>query len=1483
MTMMFRKLAIFLMHFMLVAGLKGQGTIDYEAFLTKFQQRLADRQSAANAENIVMQINTLRTAASDGRLSVNDLKRLDNVLSRMEELRMRAHPHQATVLAMVAACFREPASISGFGAWLMQLEILLRTRDVRPAERFLDQSSQFVNQQRLAGKGTTNWFIRQGSAAFLFDTTLMLHLRDATLACATPRDSLRIYETSGQLYFIEQQWTGRGGKAGWERFNIPLQEAWVELSDYIIDMNRPMINASLVIARFPGRLEQPIQGSFEDQVYSAPPNDRTPHPRFISSQSRLELREVFPGVDFSGTVIMQGRTLIGGGGNDGLASLIFRQNNKTIAIARAQQFDLSRQQTQSRKISISFYFENDSLYHPGLDFRFDNLRRQITAVRNAEGRGRAPFSSSYHKLNLLAEAMYWNIDEDNVHFRSLDGMNAQSHASVASFDFFSEPEFRALKMIDEVHPMYIIERYIQETAAGAEFPLNFLASYMRKPPEQVVSLVLNLVEKGYMLYDGDSNIIRILPAFHSALAAAASREDFDVMRLNSETNARATNIMLKLGDFSLNVMGVGEVVLSEKQGVQLIPEGNQVVFGKNRDFRFRGHVRAGLFDFYARDAVFEYEPFQLQFSFIDSLAFSVLKNDQQPGSKPEYVKVRNVIADLTGTLRIDEPRNKSGRNDLAQFPSFTSTGESYVYFDNPAIQQGTLKRASFFYVVDPFRFDSLSNFSTENFRITGYLNSGHMFPVIREQLNVMPDYALGFTHVLPKDGYPMFGGLAKFYTELSLSGDGFKGIGQLNYQTSEFYSRQFRFYPDSVSALVDRWMMNQVSTPVAFPSGKGELLQFQWKVPENIAYLKTIDNALKLYASAGFLGLLEISPSGTKGQGRLSFEQASLSSAWFWFMTNSFRADTADFSLMPALGNKPAFLATDYLVTIDFDQRTGNFINLGPKSRLSFPFNQYSCTLDEAQWSMDQNLISLNNRRMADKFNLSKLSENELISLNLSGSEFVSEHPDQGGLSFFTLEAAYDLSKYAIEAREVKMLRVADAAVFPTDSRITVLQDARMLPIESALIIADTVNKLHRIENARVSISSKSRYQASGNYAYRDINGVVTIIRLSDIAPDRNGITVASGKVDQANPLMLSPWFAFAGEVILSANLSYLRFNGGYRPNHSCFETASNWVKFDTLVDPTNVRLPLRPVMADMGGNRVHTGLFYSAAQDRYRAVMLQTAGGAETAVSVTSGLIYFDKTTLSFKVESGTKDFITLNTNRCIITGQGTADLGLRLPNIELATYGGYEYRIIPDSLYLELSMTLNFPMDDKLTGMMADSLAAANLPGAALNQGNYLFAVSRMLNNAESDRLNNEIALYGSPRRLPNALIKTLFFSNIKLKWNPETRSFVSIGSLSLASINRTMVNKTIDGFLELEQSRVSDGFSLYLMPTARQWYFFNYRSGLMQALSSSDAFNTALAAIKEDKRTLTDKEGNKYEYTLANRRRMVDFLRKMQSIEF
>ena len=62
------------------------------------------------------------------------------------------------------------------------------------------------------------------------------------------------------------------------------------------------------------------------------------------------------------------------------------------------------------------------------------------------------------------------------------------------------------------------------------------------------------------------------------------------------------------------------------------------------------------------------------------MADSFEKNDE---GLTTLVQVKNVLEQVTGTLEIDAPSNKSGlqQKKYPEFPKFNSTKESYVFYD----------------------------------------------------------------------------------------------------------------------------------------------------------------------------------------------------------------------------------------------------------------------------------------------------------------------------------------------------------------------------------------------------------------------------------------------------------------------------------------------------------------------------------------------------------------------------------------------------------------------------------------------------------------------------------------------------------------------------------------------------------------------------------------------------------------------------------
>ena len=57
---------------------------------------------------------------------------------------------------------------------------------------------------------------------------------------------------------------------------------------------------------------------------------------------------------------------------------------------------------------------------------------------------------------------------------------------------------------------------------------------------------------------------------------------------------------------------------------------------------------------------------------------------------------------------IDDPSNKSGLDTSHhEYPTLNSNTKSYVYYDDPSIQNGLYNRENFKFIVNPFLMDSL--------------------------------------------------------------------------------------------------------------------------------------------------------------------------------------------------------------------------------------------------------------------------------------------------------------------------------------------------------------------------------------------------------------------------------------------------------------------------------------------------------------------------------------------------------------------------------------------------------------------------------------------------------------------------------------------------------------------------------------------------------------------------------------------------------
>jgi len=566
--------------------------------------------------------------------------------------------------------------------------------------------------------------------------------------------------------------------------------------------------------------------------------------------------------------------------------------------------------------------------------------------------------------------------------------------------------------------------------------------------------------------------------------------------------------------------------------------------------------------------------------------------------------------------------------------------------------------------------------------------------------------------------------------------------------------------------------------------------------------------------------------------------------------------------------------------TIDFANRVGDFKSNGDDTKVEFPVNEYICYMDQFKWFMDKNDIALEtSREMATDFVID-------TELDMSRSNFFSVNKEQDSLNFMSPKAVYDLDTYTITADQIPWIRVADAKITPDSGRVVIRRKAKMDPLTNSVVQANYITQYHTIENASVTLLSRSDFIGSGQYTYVDENKNPTLISLTSISVDTTMQTVASGKINAAEEFFLSPDFEYQGDVNLQANEKFLSFNGSTRIIHNCDGLQRNWMKFSASIDPNEVLIPVDTLLSDDRGNPVDIGLnLVKDPYEVYGTFLSAKRDDADLSVVTSRGYLYYNKADQNYEVAAADKlkqknlpgNYISLNKQSCELTGVGELEMGADLGQFESRTIGTLKYNPLEEKVTINASVVLDFFFDENALAKMETYLSAVpDLKPVDFTKSNYEYAVREMMGLAESDKVISELSLSGSLKRIPDALDKTVFISDLQMTWDPVLESFVSEGDIGIASIGKKMFFRKVPGKFVVEKKASGDIVHLYFEIDDAHWYYFTYKRGLMQAYSSDKEFNNGLMELKEDKRKQAGaKKEDDYSFMLGSKSKQSIFV--------
>tara|TARA_R110002050_G_scaffold141251_2_gene266361 strand:+ start:65293 stop:69840 length:4548 start_codon:yes stop_codon:yes gene_type:complete len=1372
---------------------------------------------------------------------------------------------------------------------------------------FFDTKSLYRTQSK-----SVNWKVDEYNFTFqVTPKTVNLVFGNVNLSCEAKGNQIEMLNTTGIFNVFDNSWKGESGKVTFKRAGADPTKVWVDINSYFIDLKHSNYQADSVIYHNSKFLKEPLIGSLVDKVLAKQTQERTSYPRFQSYNVHIPINDLVKEVDYMGGFAQQGGRIIGTGTDDEPAVLQFEREGKPFMKITSKRFLMNindatdeeleedpekgnkkevknkkkvRSSIVSSTARVVIYMDGDSILHPGLKLNFYTDERLVNLIRVRGEMSETPYANTFHKVEMRFQLLSWKMDYPVIDFTSF-GMDKDRSASFESEGFFKRTFYENLMGASSWHPLARMKSCATKYDTNV-LSLREITGCLQIPVTGVEPMLLRYTVMGYLSYNQDIKEVTLYPKLFHQVSANSKKEDFDVIQVYSNGNSSKSgkNATLNLLNFDLTIYGVKSVTLSKNHSVKVLPDSGIIVMKRNRNFDFNGIISSGKVDFYGNGFSFNYDDFKLEMPILDSMQIWATTKEVDSRGYQMEARVRTVIEDLTGDLKIDHPKNKSGNEIIPEYPIFKSKENSYAYYDKKSVFNKIYDRSNFYFELKPFEIDSLDKFKNEGIAFEGTFYSAGILPDIEESLTLQEDYSLGFTRKAPPEGYLLYGDKGHFKNEINLSDRGLRGDGYITYITSTAASDNFYFFPKEVRGVTKMVEIEEQLAAVEYPNVLADTTRLRWIPYQDEYFLSSMKGKSPITMFGGNVkhrGRLKYTPTDLTGRGMSAFEGAKLYSDSMIYTFYNIHADTSNFELSSKSFSTLDFSSENVMADINFKDRKGQFVSNTGASLTKFDRVMYQAYLDRFTWFMDNEELELSAAGGKVK--------NGANEVQVEGAEFISINPHQDSLRFYAKTARYSLQKVRLQAREVKLINVADAEIIPNKGLVTIYEEAKMDRLDSSIIIANTEFRYHKIYDASTQITGRWKFKSSGKYDYVDENGLTQILEFTDVGVDTTRQTFAKGIILGDDDFSLSPMYRYKGDVGLKANRKNLNFDGYGRLVHECEQIPATWFTFEGEVDPNEIIIQIDENMIDQDENALYASMIMPRDSNlMYGAFIDQKRSYRDVDVSLATGYLEFDPSGRKYRISNLQKlneptypgNYVAIDIKKCSLEGEGKLQLTQKTGRVEVQAVGNYSYNSINNEAKLHASMTVDFLFDDGLMDMIVADAQKSEL-NPTEEDPNYELTLRELLSKEAADEMISRIGLAKNVK-VPTELRKTIFFSKLDLVWNEDTKSYISQGKIGVGNMGKTSVNMLFDGGIELVQKRGNTDIVMYLEVSPSKWYMFSYRgsTGIMMVYSSNKDFMSKMMEIKSDKKRIK-REGEKkqYSYQAGSKRARALFIQRLE----
>lgn len=1307
-------------------------------------------------------------------------------------------------------------------------------------------------------------------------------------------DTLVIKNEKGKYYPLENLWIGIKGNITLSRAGFDPKNNYVDFENHQINFSKTDIIIDTAKFTFKPLLAEVLVGSYTDKLLQSK-SQETMYPKFRSFNNKLNFNTLSKEIKINGGFELSGTNIYVVGSDTVLPKLSLADKaGKEVVRVTAPRIQLRDfKDINIEDASMTLFLSDNTIVHPYVNFSYASKTKDVKAYRDIKPLSKQPFTSEYHKMFMYVDELKWNLDSTVMKF-SMITLSGDKPAIFESFNYYQPNLENKYKGPSEIGPIEKIYKYYESTGDRFVDAQNIAGSINAGAPFSATQAVFfRLVEDGYINYNASTRTIEVKEKLINQALSSLGKQDYDFIKFASFK--RNLNARLDMKTNIIEVYGVEEINMSTKSGVKFIPNNDTVRLGKNRVMSLGGKIQVGNFDFVAKQVDFDYDTYAFNMKNVDSMVVYVPETDKpDENGRIKLIRSKTPIQNITGTLHIAEPNNKSGTNNNKKYPFFSSGDTAKVTYDKGA-NGDKYDKDKFYYQVFPFELDSLNTTNTANLQLDGQLISGGIFDPIKSPLKLEDDKAFGIDVNTGAKALSLFGNKGKYTADLKLNSQGLSGKGLFEFGPAKLYADTAFFFMDSVYAQLDSVRITE-DKKANFPQTNINQSTFVWnQKKDSLIISEGKDEKFSMYNGTTELdGKLILNKNSLFGVGTLSWNHTKLQSNDIAFKAREFEAKNGNLNLSTDDG-KSLLASNDVDAKFDLDKKIAD-INFNKNDTIPLESFKYVANPKSLHFDIAKNILTLNAASPNSKFFL------------------LSTDATKDSLMFKTTSADLNLNDNSIFITGINELLLADSKVIPDKGEIFIEQDGTVRTLKNAIVVFNADSAYHKVNNAEINIIGRNDFTGIGNYLFKMNNGTVETVAIAEMNVNNpyRGQVIQEGKKNKKNAEArdMSKVYTYAKTTIDEEanfkldNKVYYKGNFNFDSKHKNIfldgavkidiaNNFSDWIANKQELDPKKPSVSMDSILTN--ADNLYIGLMLDkSTPEFYSAILQDKRSNNDAAIMSIKSSMSYSKTELgtivfgdenAFSSQYAHSSCLKYNENTKAINAVGEIGFGLRIEPCKVSTVGNFTFAPNNQNLEITSDIAVKFFMQPAIASTIINQFIVADDEASFVSYKRNkttqkTFSVLTK-DTLESNRLI--AALYTNDSLfVPKSLDYSMLLSGSKFYWDAQDASFKSAQKVSLAFFGSDVVKRQYDAYIELGYAYESDFVNIYLQAKNGGWIYLKIKKGQMGIASSvPDIYNT-ISILKESERTYKEGKSVVFEFMPADLSLRDNFVVRMEDFK-